>query len=134
MAILVSPGASVTVTDESQYGPAGAGTIPLLVIATQQDKIQPGSTTAIAPGTTKTTAGKLYLITSQRDALQTYGNPAFYSAAGTVQYDNELNELGLFTLYEYLGIANQAYVIRADLDRAQLVPSTSEPVGPIPTG
>ena len=134
MAILVSPGVSVTVTDESQYGPAGTGTIPLLVIATQQDKIQPGSTTAVAPGTTKATAGKLYLITSQRDALQTYGAPAFYSSAGTVQYDNELNELGLFTLYEYLGIANQAYVIRADLDLAQLVPSTSEPVGPITTG
>ena len=33
MAILVSPGVSVTVTDESQYGPAGPGTVPLIVIA-----------------------------------------------------------------------------------------------------
>lgn len=134
MAILVSPGVSVSVTDESQYGPAGPGTIPLIVIATKQDKIQPGSTTAIAPGTTSAQAGKLWLITSQRDALQTFGNPTFYSSSGTIQQDNELNELGLFTLYEYLGIANQAYVIRADVDLDQLVPTTTEPTGPATSG
>jgi hypothetical protein len=130
MAILVSPGVSVTVTDESQYGPAGPGTVPLLVIATAQDKLQPGSATTVAPGTTKANAGKLYLITSQRDALQTFGNPEFYSSSGTVQYANELNEIGLFTLYEYLGIANRAYVVRADIDLRQLIPTSTEPAGP----
>ncbi len=30
MANLVSPGVQVTVTDESVYGPAGAGTVPML--------------------------------------------------------------------------------------------------------
>lgn len=134
MAILVSPGVSVTVTDESQYGPAGPGTVPLIVIATKQDKLKPGSSTSIAEGTLKTNAGKLWLITSQRDALQTFGNPVFYSSAGTVQQDNQLNELGLFTLYEYLGIANQAYVIRADVDLEQLIPSTIEPTGPVVSG
>ena len=134
MAILVSPGVSVSVTDESQYGSAGPGTVPLLIIATASNKIQPGSTTTIASGTTKANAGKLFLVTSQRDALQTFGNPTFYSAAGSVQYDNELNELGLFTLYEYLGIANTAYVIRADVDLGQLIPSTVEPSGPTLSG
>ena len=134
MAILVSPGVSVTVTDESQYGPAGPGTVPLIVIATKQDKVQPGSATAVAPGTTKANAGKLWLITGQRDALQTFGNPLYYSSAGTVQQDNELNELGLFTLYEYLGIANRAYVIRADVDLGELIPSSTEPVGPPQSG
>lgn len=134
MAILVSPGVSVSVTDESQYGASQTGTTPLIVIATKQDKLQPGSTTAIAPGTTAANAGKLYLITSQRDALTTFGNPVFYSSAGTVEQGNQLNELGLFTLYQYLGISNTAYVIRADIDLGQLIPSITEPVGPPQTG
>ena len=41
MANLVSPGVQVTVTDESVYGPAGAGTVPMLFIATGQDKVDP---------------------------------------------------------------------------------------------
>lgn len=129
MATLVSPGVSVSLTDESFYATAGVGTIPLIVIATAQNKLQPGSSTALATGTVKSAAGTLRLITSQRDALQTYGTPTFYSAGGTPQYDNELNELGLFALYEYLGIANSAYVLRADVDLDQLVPTTTEPTG-----
>jgi len=130
---LVSPGVSVTVTDESQYGASGPGTVPLIVIATASNKIQPGSTTAIAPGTNPANSGTLWLITSQRDALQTFGTPTFYSTSGSPQYDNELNEVGLFSLYEYLGIANQAYVLRADLDLSSLVPTTKEPTGPATT-
>lgn len=129
MTTLVSPGILVSVTDESAYGSSGPGTIPLIIIATQSNKLQPGSTTTIAPGTVPANDGTLWLITSQRDALQTFGTPAFYSIAGTPQYDNELNEIGLFTLYEYLGIANQAFVLRADLDLSQLVPSTTQPTG-----
>lgn len=125
---LVSPGVSVTVTNESMYANAPTGTVPLIVIATAQDKLQPGST-SIAQGTTKATAGELKLITSQRDALQTYGSPIFYNVGGTPQYDNELNEMGLFSLYEFLGIANNAYVIRADIDLRQLIPSSTAPTG-----
>ena len=130
---LVSPGVKVSIVDESAYGASGPGTVPLIVIATAANKIAPG-TTSIAPGTLPQNAGNLYLITSQRDALQTYGNPNFYSAAGSVQYNNELNELGLFTLYQYLGVANNAYVIRADVDLDQLVPSTVLPTGPTTNG
>lgn len=132
MAILTSPGVSVTVTDESQYGSSTVGTTPLIVIATQKNKLQPGSTTELAPGTLEANNGRLWLITSQRDALQTFGNPVFYSSAGTVEQGNQLNELGLFTLYQYLGIASTAYVLRADVDLAELVASPSEPVG-LPT-
>lgn len=132
MATLTSPGVSVTITNESFYSTAGEGTVPFVVIATAENKPQPGSTTALASGTIKSEAGKLNLITSQRDALQKFGSPTFYKVAGTPQYDNELNEVGLFALYEYLGIANQAYVIRADVDLNQLVPSSTEPTG-IPT-
>ena len=129
MATLVSPGVSVTLSNESFYATAGGGTVPLVVIATAQNKFQPGSTTALASGTVKSNSNQLYLVTSQRDALQNFGVPNFYSVAGTPQYDNELNELGLFALYEYLGIANSAYVLRADIDMAQLVPTTTEPKG-----
>lgn len=125
---LVSPGVSVTVTNESFYTSAPTGTVPLIVIATAQDKLQPG-TSSVAQYTTKATAGQLKLVTSQRDVLQLYGAPNFYSVGGTPQYDNELNEVGLFSLYEFLGIATNAYVIRADIDLAQLTASATEPVG-----
>ena len=128
MSDLVSPGVSVTVTNESFYTAAPTGTVPLIVIATAQDKLQPG-TSSVAQNTTKATAGQLQLVTSQRDVLQMYGAPKFYSVGGTPQYDNELNEVGLFSLYEFLGIANNAYVIRADIDLAQLEPSSTAPTG-----
>jgi len=41
MAILVSPGVSVTVTDESYFIPATAPTVPLIFIATADEKKQP---------------------------------------------------------------------------------------------
>jgi len=128
MADLVSPGVSVTVTNESFYATAPVGTVPLIVIATAQDKIVTG-TTNVAEGTTKANAGKLELMTSQRDLLQYYGSPSFVSVGGTPQYDSQLNEVGLFTAYEYLGIANRAYVLRADVDLNQLEPSSLEPTG-----
>ena len=131
---LVSPGVKVSIIDESAYGASGPGTIPLIVIATASNKLQPGSATAIAPGTLSANAGDLYLITSQRDALQTFGNPTFYSTAGSVQFNNELNELGLFTLYTYLGVANTAYAIRANVDLDQLIPTTTAPTGPTTSG
>ena len=39
MATLISPGVSISVSDESFYAAAGAGSVPLIVIATAQDKI-----------------------------------------------------------------------------------------------
>ena len=70
MATLTSPGVSITVTDESFYAAAGTGTVPLIVIATAQDKTAPdGSSTATY--TTSATADKVYLIKSQRKFLTT---------------------------------------------------------------
>mgnify|MGYP006267110959 CR=1 FL=1 len=104
------------------------------MIATGANKLQPGSSTAYAPGTVAANANQLYLISSQRDLLQTFGTPTFYTSGGSPQYDNQLNELGLFTAYEYLGIANTAYVLRADIDLTQMIPSTVEPTGKPSTG
>ena len=133
MADLPSPGVSVTVTDETISSTSGAGTVPLFVIATAQDKLVTGST-AIATGTTKANAGQLKLITSQRNALETYGSPIFQQSNGSVIQGDELNEYGLHALYSYMGIANRAYVVRADIDLAQLAPSGVEPTGPVTNG
>ena len=126
MATLVSPGVSVTTVDESFYAPAGAGSVPLIVIATKQDKSSPdGSGTAAY--TTSAKADKLYLITSQRELLQNYGNPVFKSSGGTPLHGDELNEYGLLSAYSFLGIANRAYVLRANVDLGALESSSTAP-------
>jgi hypothetical protein len=126
MATLVSPGVSISVTDESFYSPAGAGTVPLIVIATAENKATPDGT-GTAPYTTAANAGKVYLITSQRDLLQNYGNPNFTVIGGTPIHGDETNEYGLAAAYSFLGISNRAYVLRADVDLSQLEPSATPP-------
>lgn len=131
MADLLSPGVSVTVTDESISTAAAPGTVPLFIIATAQDKLVPGST-AIAAGTTKANAGKLQLLTSQKSSLDTFGTPIFQMNNGSVVQGDELNEYGAHAAYSYLGISNRAYVVRADIDLAQLAPVGVAPTGPVP--
>ena len=88
MATLVSPGVIVSVTDESFYAIVGTGTVPMFIIATGQDKkLTDGTTTA--PYTTSATAGKVYLITSQRDLLNSYGDPTFKVSSGTPVHGHE---------------------------------------------
>ena len=126
MATLVSPGVSLSVSDESFYAPAGAGTVPLIVIATAQDKTGPDGTSTAAY-TTKATANKLYNITSQRELLQNFGNPSFKTSGGTPVHGDETNEYGLAAAYSFLGLANRAYVLRADVDLGQLDASATAP-------
>jgi hypothetical protein len=126
MATLVSPGVSISVSDESFYAPAGAGTVPLIVIATSQDKTGPDGTSTAAY-TTKATANKLYNITSQRELLQNFGNPSFKTSGGTPVHGDETNEYGLAAAYSFLGLANRAYVLRADVDLGQLEASATAP-------
>ena len=126
MATLISPGVSISVSDESFYAAAGAGSVPLIVIATAQDKKAPDGTTT-ASYTTSATAGKLYQITSQRELLQNFGNPVFKTSGATPLHGNEQNEYGLMAAYSFLGIANRAYVLRADIDLDELSASSSAP-------
>jgi hypothetical protein len=125
---LLSPGVQVSVTDESFSTGAGPGTVPLVFIATKQDKTTPDGT-ATAVGTTAANANNLYLISSQRELLQTFGNPDFNEVGGSAQNGYPLNEYGLLAAYSYLGVANRAYVIRADIDLAELDPLTTAPAG-----
>ena len=128
MATLNSPGVSVQVIDESFYTTGAAGTIPMVFVASAQDKTNPSGTTAL--GTTAANAGKVWLMTSQRDLTDTFGVPRFYTdASNNPQHGNELNEYGLQAVYSLLGVSSRAYVVRADLNTGMLVPS-----GTIPTG
>ena len=133
MATLVSPGVSVMVTDESQYAAATQGTLPLLVVATASNKSD-ASGSAIAAGTLPQNAGVAYLVSSQRELVETFGEPLFYEVGGSVVQGAETSEYGLLAAYQYLGVSNNAYVIRADVDLAQLEATSVEPRGYVEDG
>ena len=126
MATLVSPGVDISVSDESFYSPGGPGTVPLIVIATAKNKSNPDGS-GLAPYSKAETDNELYLITSQRELLQQYGNPQFYSTGGTPQHGYELNEYGLLAAHSFLGLASRAYVLRANVDLDELKPLSSAP-------
>jgi len=129
---LVSPGLQITVTDESQYIPGAVGTVPLVIVATEQDKIFNG---VVANGTTAANAGVLQAFGSQREMVAAMGYPVFkQSAAGTALHGNELNEYGLMAAYSAAGLGNRIYAIRADIDLAQLEATAIRPVGAVANG
>ncbi len=126
---LNSPGVQVSVIDESFYLPAAPSTVPMIFVATAANK-QNASGTGTAPGTLPENAGRVYLITSQRDLTDTFGTPLFYQdASGNPIHGGEQNEYGLQAAYSVLGVSSRAYVVRADLDLSQLTASSSAPVG-----
>lgn len=119
MTTMVSPGVSVSVTDQSFYIPASAPTVPLFFIATRANKYQPDGQN-IADGSNET--GVIRTITSIGQSVQTYGVPYFHSDNSgpgntPAQYHGDArNEYGLFALNQFLGIGNLAYVVRANID------------------
>lgn len=121
MASLISPGVSVTITDESFFIPAAAVTVPLIFIATADEKKQApaGSGTAAAQldaaGTFE--SGVVRTVTSLKQSVALYGIPTFLvDTAGNPQHGDVRNEYGLFALNQFLGIGNRAYVVRANVN------------------
>lgn len=131
MATLVSPGVAVTVVDESAYASPGTGTIPFIAIATRSNKTDPTGTEAdgIAKYTKPATAGTVVNVTSQRELTQFFGDPVFDSAEGS-----ETSEYGLLAAYSFLGQGAQAYVVRANIDLADLIARADAPTGPVSAG
>ena len=126
---LSSPGVSVELSDESFYTSAAPGTVPLIFVATAANKLN-SAKTGIAPGTTSTNNGKVYLLTGQKDLLDTFGTPVFKTDSNNSPvHAGEQNEYGLQAAYSYLGTSNRAFVVRADVDLEQLNPSAVEPTG-----
>jgi len=127
MANLTSPGVEVSVVNESFYVPSDAGTTPLFIVASSQDKNN-GAGTGTASGTTTANAGTVFLLSSQRELTETFGDPKFYTdASGNPIHGYELNEWGLQAAYSFLGIANRAYVLRVNVDTAGLIGSATPP-------
>ena len=127
---LVSPGVEVTVTDESAYGAPGAGTIPLIVVATRENKADPTGSEAdgIAKHTKSINAGDVVRVTSQRELSQFFGNPTFETNSNVIVQGSETSEYGLLAAYSYLGQGSQAIIVRADVDLAELESKSGEPV------
>ena len=122
---LTSPGVEVSVINESFYVPSDAGTTPLFIVASSQDK-QNGAGDGTATGTTTATANTAYLISSQRELTETFGDPKFYTdSSGNSLNGYELNEYGLQAAYSFLGVANRAYVLRANVNTCLLYTSPS---------
>jgi len=133
MATLVSPGVAVTVVDESAYASPGTGTIPMIVIATRENKVDPTGTETdgIAKYTKSAVAGQVVPVTSQREITQFFGDATFGS---DLAEGDETSEYGLLAAYSFLGQGSQAYVVRANIDLAQLAVSADAPAGPVASG
>ena len=124
---LTSPGVEVSVINESFYVPSDAGTTPLFIVASSTNKTN-GAGSGTAAGTTTANANTAYLISSQRELTETFGDPKFYTdTSGNSLHGYELNEWGLQAAYSFLGIANRAYVLRANVDTSELVGSATAP-------
>ena len=124
---LVSPGVEVSVVDESFYTPADPGTLPIIFVTSAGNKPN-GSGTGVAPGTLSKNAGVPYLLTSQRDLVDTFGDPIFKTDTNNNPiHAGELNEYGLQAAYSYLGVANRAWVCRADIDLNELEAQAEAP-------
>ena len=128
MASLTSPGVAVSIIDQSQYTPTQAGSVAYVLLATAQDKATPSG--ALATYTTSANANKVFPITSQRDLVNYYGNISFRTDnSGNPLNADERNEYGLLAAYSALGVSNQLWVQRADVDLDQLTGSSIRPAG-----
>jgi len=131
---LTSPGVQVTVIDESFYTPAEPGTVPLIIVASETNKSN-GAGTGTAPGTLAENAGNTYLITSQKDLVDTFGDPIFKTDSNNNPiHGGEQNEYGLQAAYSLLGVSNRAYVVRADVDLNELTAAADAPGARPPNG
>jgi hypothetical protein len=126
---LISPGVQVTIIDESQYIPAATNSVPYILLATAANKVS-GAGVGVAAGTIAANANRVYLMSSQRDLLATFGNPFFYkTTTGTPINGYELNEYGLLAAYSALGVSNRCYIQRVDIDLAELTATLTRPTG-----
>jgi hypothetical protein len=124
---LNSPGTEVQVIDESFYIPSEPSARPLLIVATAENKSN-ASRTGVAVGTLAANAGRPFLVSSQRELTELFGTPLFYrDASQNPIHAGELNEYGLQAGFSFLGVANSAFVVRANLDLNQLIARADEP-------
>lgn len=113
MATLVSPGVAVDVIDESFFIPGRQSTVPIIFIATEDEKTQPNGEPAL--GTFE--HGVVRTVTSLSQSLQLYGTPRFMTdSAGQPHHGDARNEYGLDALNKFLEVGNRAFVVRANIN------------------
>ena len=105
MATLTSPGVEVSVINESFYVPSDAGTTPLFIVASGQDK-QNGAGDGTASGTTTAQANTAFLISSQRELTETFGlsymtDTGQYSSSENLKIYYDFKHIQLNQPYQY---------------------------------
>ena len=99
----------------------------MIFFVSAQDKTN-GAGTGTATGTTQKQARTPFLLTSQRELTETFGDPTFYTDTNNNPINgSELNEYGLQAAYSYLGVSYRAWVTRADINSTELLASATEP-------
>lgn len=113
MVNFVSPQVSVSIVDQSFFIPGLQSSVPLIIIATQDQKLLSDGSQAL--GTFE--SGVVRTVTSVAQSMQLYGIPNYMvDANGNPQHGDCRNEYGLDALNKALNILNQAYVIRANVN------------------
>jgi hypothetical protein len=111
---LVSAGVEVTIVDESFFVPAQAPTVPLIFVATADEKTQPDGET---PAAATYEHDVVRTVTSLNQSQALYGTPRFLEdSSGNQQHGDARNEYGLLALNSFLGVGNLAYVVRANVN------------------
>lgn len=126
---LVSPGISVSVSQELTYAQAQDTCVPLIILASAAEKSHPFPGTAFTINSTVNGAactncavgtfehGVIRTITSPRQSLELYGIPRFLeSADGVPHHGDARNEYGLAALNSFLTQGRRAYVVRANIN------------------
>lgn len=114
MAALISPGVSVSIHDQSFYILGQQACVPLIFIATEDERTQPDGITP-AEGTYE--YGVVRTVTSINQSLELYGTPRFLKdPAGNPLHGDARNEYGLDALNKFLEVGNMAYVVRANVN------------------
>lgn len=113
---LISPGIEVSVSDESQYVPFAAATVPLIIFATEAErKTLVGSVLTPMAGTYESNI--LRSLTSYSQAFNLYGTARFMEDnAGQQMHGDCRNEYGLLTAYKWLQSNGRCYGLRAEVD------------------
>ena len=124
----------INVVDDSAFASGIDTLVPLYVFATEQDKVLDETTGEIATGTVKELANQVSIVTSRKDVIEKFGAPSFQTENGTVLQNSELNEVGLYGLFDAMGSTSLAYALRADIDLKQLQSRETEPTSPVKHG
>ena len=114
MTSLISPGVDVQILHEDFYVSGSAATVPLIFVATADEKYQADG---ITPALGTFEHGVLRTVTSIRQAADLYGIPKFwFSVDGFPHHGDARNEVGLDALSKVLEVNRRAYVIRANVN------------------